>query len=71
MQLIIERRRHSLRRTWGTFFIETIDHFGLDDNDPNHTFEIKDVNIGIYQHLHSGFAAWWILQHKKSYTKFK
>jgi hypothetical protein len=55
----------------GTFYIETIDHFGLDDIDPNKPFMIKDFNVGIFQHLHSGFAAWWILQHKKAYVPFR
>lgn len=53
-----------------TFYVEAIDHFGLDNEDPNHTFRFKGIKVAIYQHLHIGFAAWWVLQHKKSYRPF-
>jgi hypothetical protein len=54
----------------GTFYVETIDHFGLDDADPEKFLVIKGLNLGMFQNLHSGFAAWWILQHKKAYRPF-
>ncbi|MFQ6610404.1 MAG: DUF3289 family protein, partial [Fidelibacterota bacterium] len=43
----------------GTFFFEITDHFGLDKKDA-----LK------YQTKHSGFAAWWLLQHKRDYRPF-
>lgn len=55
----------------GTFYIETIDHFGLDDRDPNNEISLVDINIVKYQHIHEGFAAWWILQHKMAYKPFR
>lgn len=27
--------------------------------------------IGTYQFLHAGFAAWWILQHRRAYVPFR
>jgi uncharacterized protein YecA (UPF0149 family) len=44
----------------GTFFFEVTDHFGLDKRDA-----LK------FQTKHSGFAAWWLLQHKRDYRPFK
>ena len=44
----------------GDFYFEVIDHFGLDKADA-----LK------YQWWHSGFAAWWILQHKRGYVPFR
>ncbi|MEO1624416.1 MAG: DUF3289 family protein [Bacteroidota bacterium] len=44
----------------GEFYFEIIDHFGLDKADA-----LK------YQWWHSGFAAWWILQHKRGYVPFR
>ena len=43
----------------GDFFFEITDHFGLDKPDV-----IK------FQDAREGFAAWWILQHKKAYRPF-
>ena len=48
-------------KVWsGDFYFEVTDHFGLDKPDV-----IK------FQGYHSGFAAWWALQHKKNYPPFK
>jgi len=44
----------------GTFFFEVTDHFGLDKRD-----------VLKFQSKHSGFAAWWLLQHKRDYRPFK
>jgi len=55
----------------GTFYTEVVDHFGLDDTDPNIEYTIWGYNVAIYQHLHSGFAAWWILQHQRAYVPFR
>lgn len=46
---------------WTTeLVVQIYDHFGLDDNDLNP-----------YQYFHFGFAAWWILQHKKGYKPLR
>jgi len=50
----------------GYFYVEVWDHFGLDNNDPNN----RILNIP-YQFYHSGFACWWILQHRRNYIPFK
>lgn len=57
----------SLGNWTGLFYVEAIDHFGLDDDDPNHKFK----GIAKYQFLHCGFAAWWILQHQRNYVPFR
>ncbi|MFZ4474509.1 MAG: DUF3289 family protein [Saprospiraceae bacterium] len=44
----------------GEFYIEVTDHFGLDKHDAI-----------VYQGHHSGFAAWWVLQHKRNYPPFR
>lgn len=47
----------------GSFYFQTFDHFGLDDED-------LDGN----QHLlfsGEGFASWWLLQHQRGYTPFE
>lgn len=36
------------------------DNFGLDKNDAL-----------VYQEKHDGFAAWWLLQHKRGYVSFE
>jgi hypothetical protein len=57
----------SLGNWQGVFYVEAIDHFGLDDNDPNNLFK----GVVTYQWLHCGFAAWWVLQHKRNYIPFR
>jgi hypothetical protein len=49
--------------------VEIIDHFGLDDDDPTNKIKITGISMQ-YQFLHSGFAAWWILQHRRAYVPF-
>jgi hypothetical protein len=44
----------------GTFIFEVTDHFGLDKDD-----------VLKYQQFSRGFAAWWVLQHKKNYPAFR
>jgi hypothetical protein len=42
------------------FYFEVTDHFGLDKHDAIE-----------YQGYHTGFAAWWTLQHKRNYPPFR
>jgi Protein of unknown function (DUF3289) len=42
------------------FYFEITDHFGLDKHDAI-----------AYQSYHSGFPAWWALQHRKGFKPFK
>jgi hypothetical protein len=53
----------------GVFYVEVIDHFGLDNDDPNHG--IGPFSLLTYQDLHCGFAAWWSLQHQHAYKPFR
>jgi hypothetical protein len=51
----------------GIFYVEVVDHFGLDNNDPNHRLK----RVFTYQFLNDGFASWWILQHRRNYKPFR
>lgn len=61
-------------------YMEIIDHFGLDDQDPQNTVttipggtvlgvEIEPTTIQ-YQTLNDGFASWWILQKTRNFRPF-
>jgi hypothetical protein len=48
-------------KVWSAdFYFEVTDHFGLDKHDAI-----------LYQGYHTGFAAWWALQHKRNYPPFR
>lgn len=50
----------------GLFYVDVIDHFGLDDKDPN------NKKFGLpFQFLDDGFASWWILQRLRGYRPFR
>ena len=62
----------------GVFYVEALDHFGLDNEDPNHrinlfTIPVFDFRVRspLYQHLDHGFACWWTLQHLQGYVPFR
>ncbi len=44
----------------GNFYFEVTDHFGLDKED-----------VLKYQGVQLGFAAWWVLQHKRDYPPYR
>jgi hypothetical protein len=53
----------STKQWTGTFYFDITDHFGLDKDDA-----IQYQSIPVYG---DGFAAWWRLQHRRSYPPFK
>ena len=60
-EIQLDRYELSGTNTWEADITVTVyDHFGLDKHDAVE-----------YQSWHAGFAAWWVLQHKRGFVPFK